>query len=308
MRNVETAPSVVPAGQPGPDTAAPEYNRLEFDEFSRLRPFRFTLVADRHELNRAIAREAVDLIKAANGRNQPTLIIVPVGPLDYSYWATLCNEENVSCAGLTTMCMDEYLDDSDHALAREHPLSFQGFVQRSLVDPLRPQLRPDPANVRCPDPRQPEAATALIESFGGADVCYGGMGITGHFAFNDPPEPGEPVVDDDVRGSRTRRLTITRESATQMAMGGVGGNWDILPRRAVTLGMYELLLSKRIHLTFMRAWHAGVLRRALFGPVTGRCPGSFIQEHPQVDVTITQLAARVPLCNVAQATGEGGET
>jgi len=70
-------------------------------------------------------------------------------------------------------------------------------------------------------------------------------GITGHFAFNDPPEPHEPLSDDDVRTSRTRRLTIPRESATQMAMGGVNGNWDILPRRAVTLGMHELLLSKR---------------------------------------------------------------
>jgi glucosamine-6-phosphate deaminase len=290
-------------------TGAPvNYNQLEFDDFARHRRFRFDLVANCDELNRKIAREAVDLIKAASAKNRPILIIVPVGPLDYSYWARLLNEEKVSCAGLTTMGMDEYLDDADQAIAHAHPLSFHGYVHRTLVDPLKPKLRPDPANVRFPDPREPEAATALIESFGGADVCYGGMGITGHFAFNDPPGPGEPMIDDEVRNTRTRRLTIPRESATQMAMGGVNGNWDILPRRAVTLGMYELLLSKRIHLTFMRAWHAGVLRRALFGPVTGRCPGSFIQEHPRVDVTLTRLAAKVPLCNVAQATGEGGET
>lgn len=300
MRNETTTPLAKPA-------AKVDYNQLEFEDFSRLRPWRFSLVANLDELNRRIAREAVDLIQAAQRRNQPLLMIVPVGPLDYSYWARLCNEENVSCAGVTTMCMDEYLDDSDRAIPLEHPLSFRGFVQRTLIDPLKPKLRPDPANVRFPDPREPEASTALIESFGGADVCYGGMGITGHFAFNDPPEPGQPVVDAEVRASRTRRLTISRESSTQMAMGGVNGNLDILPRRAVTLGMYELLLSKRIHLTFMRAWHSGVLRRALFGPVTGRCPGSFVQEHRNVEVSVTQLAARPPLCNVTQATGEGGE-
>jgi glucosamine-6-phosphate deaminase len=292
----------------GAQGASTDYNQLEFDDFARLRRFRFELVANCDELNRKVAREAVNLIKAANAKNQPLLMILPVGPLDYSFWASLINRENVSCAGLTTMGMDEYLDEADNAIARSHPLSFHGYVQRTLVETLQPKLRPDPANVRFPDPREPEAATALIESFGGADVCYGGMGITGHFAFNDPPEPGEPVLEEEVRTSRTRRLTINRESATQMAMGGVDGNWDILPRRAVTLGMYELLLSKRIHLTFMRAWHAGVLRRALFGPVTGRCPGSFIQEHQHVDVTLTRLAAKVPLCNVAQATGEGGET
>jgi glucosamine-6-phosphate deaminase len=301
MKKEATLRSVAPV-------APADYNQLEFEDFARHRHFRFDLVTSCDELNRKIAREAVDLIKSANARNQPILMIVPVGPLDYSFWARLLNEENVSCAGLTTMGMDEYLDDAENAIARTHPLSFHGYVQRTLVDPLKPRLRPDPANVRFPDPHEPEAATALIESFGGADVCYGGMGITGHFAFNDPPEPGEPVIDEEVRGSRTRRLTINRESATQMALGGVNGNWDILPRRAVTLGMYELLLSKRIHLTFMRTWHAGVLRRALFGPVTGRCPGSFIQEHKHVDVTVTSLAAKVPLCNVAQATGEGGET
>lgn len=297
----------------GPDpldsAKATDYNRFEFEDFAQHRKrFRFNLVASCDELNQAIAREAVDLIKAANAQNRRCLIIVPVGPLDYSYWARLINQENVSCAGLTTMGMDEYLDDSDNALAKNHPLSFHGFVQRTLVAPMQPHLRPDPANVRFPDPREPEAATALIESFGGADVCYGGMGITGHFAFNDPPEPGEPVIDHDVKNSRTRRLTINRESTTQMALGGVSGNLDILPRRAVTLGMYELLRSKRVHLTFMRSWHAGVLRRALFGPVTGRCPGSFIQEHPNVEVTVTRLAAKAPLCNVAQATGEGEET
>lgn len=290
---------------PAPGPLAPEeYNRLEFGDFARRRPFRFHLVENCAELNRRIAREAVDLIKAANASHRPILIIVPVGPLDYTYWAQLLNAENVSCAGLTTMGMDEYLDAAGNALPHSHPLSFHGFVQRTLIEPLKPALRPDPANVRFPDPRAPAAATGLIESFGGADICYGGMGITGHFAFNDPPEPGEPLSDERVRTSRTRCLTISRESSTQMAMGGVNGNWDVLPRRAVTLGMHELLLSKRIHLTFMRSWHAGVLRRALFGPVTGRCPGSFLQQHPRLDVTVTRLAAQRPVCHVAQATGE----
>jgi glucosamine-6-phosphate deaminase len=187
-------------------------------------------------------------------------------------------------------------------------LSFRRFIQQTLINPLFPKLRPNPNNVRFPDPNEPEASTALVELFGGADICYGGMGISGHFAFNDPPEPGERVDDAAIRDSRTRRVTISRESATQMAMGGVNGNWDILPRRAVTLGMYELLRSKRIHLTFMRSWHSGVMRRALFGPITGIFPGSFVQGHPQVEVTVTKLAASIPLCNVAQMTGEGGET
>jgi len=280
------------------------YNELKFTDFSRLRPWPFTLAASNADLNERIARQAVDAIKAAGDANRQILMILPVGPLDYGYWARLCNRERVSCEPLLGLNMDEYLDDQDLPISPQHPLSFHGFMQKSFNDQLDPKLRPRPGNLRAPDPRRPEATTELIESRGGADLCFGGMGITGHFAFNDPPEPGEPVVDSEIKGSRTRRLTINRESATQMAMGGVNGNWDILPRRAVTLGMYELLLSKKIHLTFMRSWHSGVLRRALFGPVTGKCPGSFVQEHSNLEVTVTRLAAEPPVCNVAQAIGE----
>jgi hypothetical protein len=68
--------------------------------------------------------------------------------------------------------------------------------------------------------------------------------------------------------------------------------------------MYELLLSKKIHLTFMRSWHAGVLRRALFGPVSVDCPGSLVQTHHNVEVTVTDLAAAPPLIHVAQRIAE----
>ncbi|MGH8017181.1 MAG: hypothetical protein ACREIA_02655 [Opitutaceae bacterium] len=284
-----------------------DYNQTKFEDFGRLRQYRFNHVADFDELNRRIAREAIDAIRSARDDNRRVAMILPVGPLDFSYWARLCNEEKVSCEPLVAMNMDEYLDEDGDLISTDHPLSFRRFMNKTFVDLLEPKLRPDPANMMFPDPHDPEATTALIESWDGADVCYGGIGISGHLAFNDPPEPDEPVIDEEVRGSRTRCLTISRESATQMAMGGVNGNWDILPRRAVTVGMYELLLSRKIHLTFMRSWHAGTMRRALFGPITGRWPGSFVQEHNNVEATVTRLAARPPTCNLQQATGEGEE-
>jgi hypothetical protein len=99
-------------------------------------------------------------------------------------------------------------------------------------------------------------------------------------------------------------VTLTPMSLAQMAMGGTDGNLALIPRRAVTLGMYELLKSKRYHLTLMRNWHAGVWRRALLGPVTPECPGSLLQGHPDLRITMTRLAARPPMVNTAQETGE----
>jgi len=280
------------------------YNELTFDEFHGHHPWRFNRVDDLDGLNKAIAREAVNAIRDAGRAGEQILIITPTGPLDYQYWAELCNQEDISCEPLVTMNMDEYIDDDDRYIPENHPLSFRRYLQESLVGNLDPALRPRPENLQFPDPLDPDRTTKLIESFGGATLCYGGFGITGHFAFNDPPEPGQVCDDQAVRSSRTRNLTIQRESRTQMAMGGSGGNLDVIPSRAVTLGMYELLMSRKIHLTFMRSWHSGVLRRALFGPVTGCCPGSFIQEHANVEVTCTRLAAQLPPSNVTQSTGE----
>ncbi|HUV12583.1 MAG TPA: hypothetical protein VMY18_03005 [Acidobacteriota bacterium] len=277
---------------------------LEFEQFSKLKPWRFTTVPDVDALNRLVAEEAITSLKEAAQQGKNLLIICPVGPLDYSYWVSLMNQEQIDGSRLITICMDEYLGENDEWIAEDHPLSFRRFMKENFFNNLRGRARVPKENIHFPCPHSPEQSTALIEEHGGADLCYGGMGLTGHFAFNDPPEPGEPISDVEVRNSRTRIVTVCRESQAQMCMGGTGGNWDIIPRWAVTLGLYEILLSKKIHLTFMRSWHAGVLRRALFGPVTGSCPGSFVQTHSNVEATLTDLAARVPLIHVAQRIAE----
>lgn len=277
---------------------------LGYEEFGRLKPWPFRKVLGLEELNRLVAGEVVGRLQEAERAGRNLMVICPVGPLDYAYWAEAMNRSSVDGSRLVTVNMDEYLDDQGGLIDEAHPLSFRGFMQRTLFSRLEGRAQVPEANRIFPDPAFPEMTTRLIEDHGGADLCYGGMGLTGHFAFNDPPEPGEPVDDVAIRGSRTRVVTICRESQAQMCMGGTDGNWEILPRRAVTLGMYELLLSRRIHLTFMRSWHAGVLRRALFGPVTGRFPGSFIQEHPEVSVTLTELAAQRPVLQVRQRTAQ----
>ena len=277
---------------------------LEFDQFSALKPWPFTRVPDVHALNIRIAEEIAASLKKAIQKDHTLLIICPVGPLDYSYWAEILNHEQIDGTYLKTICMDEYLDEKDRWIERAHPLSFRRFMKENFFDKLRGKAQVPRENIYFPDPRRPESSTALIEEHGGADICYGGMGLTGHFAFNDPPEPGQSIKEDEFRNSRTRVVTICRESQAQMCMGGTGGNWEIIPTRAVTLGLYEILMSKKIHLTFMRSWHAGVLRRALFGPVTNSCPGSLVQTCPNVEVTLTDLAAKLPLTHVAQRIAE----
>ncbi|MFB3826348.1 MAG: hypothetical protein ACE15B_06245 [Bryobacteraceae bacterium] len=274
---------------------------IPFEQFAALRPkWRFERVEDAATLSRLTGEEVARELKRAEAESRRLMVVCPVGPIDYRWWAEALNREQADGARLLTINMDEYLDEAGELIPESHPLSFRRFMTEGLFSRLEGRARVPPENAHFPSPRDPEATTRLVETHQGADLCYGGMGLTGHFAFNDPPEPGEPAHAEAVRGSRTRVVTITRESQAQMCMGGTGGNWEIIPRKAITVGMYELLMSRKIHLTFMRSWHAGVLRRALFGPVTPRCPGSFVQEHQNVRVTVTDIAAELPLLHVAQ--------
>jgi glucosamine-6-phosphate deaminase len=256
-------------------------------------------------LNQKIAEEFCDLLAEKQAEGKMLTVICPVGPLDYRCFVSEVKKRGLHCRNLRTVNMDEYLDDDGRNIPESHPLSFRKFMNETFFNLLPEADRPLPENIVFPDPDAPEKVTELIDSIGGADICWAGFGITGHVAFNDPPEmTGEPEDLESFSNCKTRKVTICPMATAQMGMGGTNGNLEILPTMAITVGMYELLKSKVFHLTFMRNWHAGLWRRALLGPVTSKFPGSLLQKHPKLKITMTELAAAAPLVNTAQATGE----
>lgn len=264
-----------------------------------------TVVKDNDALNSRLATEFADALEAKQAADEMLTLICPVGPVDYRYFVKEVERRGLTCRNLRTINMDEYVDDNDDLIDMAHPLSFRRFMDEQFISRLPPDKRPLPENVLFPDPKAPEKTTELIDEIGGADLCWTGFGITGHIAFNDPPHMlGESTDLDDLRNCKTRVLRCADMSTAQMAMGGTHGNMEIIPERAVTMGMYELLKTKKFGLIMMRNWHAGLWRRALLGPVTSGFPGSLLQEHPNLSVTMTKLAAAVPLLDAYQDTGE----
>src|SRR5262249_54594788 len=145
-----------------------------------------------------VARDMAQAMLTAIEQNPQATLIVPVGPVDqFPVLARLINERRTDCRAVTIINMDEYLSSDDHWIPLDHPLSFRGFMNPRFYDALDPQLAPRPENRVFPDPRDPAALVRLIAERGGVDVCFGGIGINGHIAFNEPPEPGEHVSLED---------------------------------------------------------------------------------------------------------------
>lgn len=270
---------------------------IRAEDVGRGSSIRTRVVPDAATMSRIFADSMVDEFRASKLAGRAKVVfIIPVGPVgQFEIFAERVNDERLSLQDLVLVNMDEYLapGGNDH-IPQTDPLSFAGYMQRALWSRLDPALAPAIGHRHFPHPRDPAATTRLIDELGGVDVTYGGVGITGHLAFNEPPEPGEP---DDVEAFAqlpTRVLSLSRETLTINAVTATRGNIDRIPKRAITVGMREILGSRKVRIFMNRPWQCGVVRKLLHGPVTSRCPASLLQRHPDAFVAMTDDVAAPP--------------
>lgn len=272
----------------------PDYLQRDADDLHRGHNVSLTIVADPAALARRMAEDILHVIRTSASTGRGATLIIPVGPVDqFPILAELINREGLPLRDTVLINMDEYLTDDDAWLPLEHPLSFRAFMQRGFYDLLDRRLAPPPHNRVFPDPADLDAIPRLIAERGGVDACFGGIGINGHIAFNEPPEPGESVDVDAFAALPTRVLSLSRETRTINA-NTVGGSLEVIPRRCATVGMREILDAREIRLYCNRPWQSAVIRRILFGPITPDSPASCIRRHSRAFLTITRQVAGRP--------------
>src|SRR5699024_11930229 len=96
-----------------------------------------------------------------------------------------------------------------------------------------------------PDPADPAHIDNVIEELGGVDIAFGGIGITGHLAFN---EPQPELSCEEFAALPTRVLDIHAETRATNSVGDLGGALECMPKRCVTIGMKQILSAKKISL------------------------------------------------------------
>ena len=188
--------------------------------------------------------------------------------------------------------MDEYLLDEKTWIDPSDRLSFRGFMQRNVYARIDPQLVMPEQQRIFPDPTDPGALTAKLDSLGGADLCVGGIGINGHLAFNEPQPDLSPA---EFSALTTRVLAISPETRTANAIGDLGGAIEDMPRYAATIGIREILGAKRVCLGVFREWHRAVVRRAACGEVSASFPVTLLQNHPDARIYANHIASERPV-------------
>lgn len=235
----------------------------------------------------AIASEIIN----NNKNNRPTKIILPIGPTEqYPILTNILVKQKVRLENSWFFFMDRYCDEMGNVLPSDHPLSFKKIIQERFLNPVI-KIGLLKNHIIFPDASNIEKLEEIIEEIGGIDTCYGGIGIHGHLAFNEP-ELG-------ISQSGPRKVKLNDFTRTINSLRSkTGGNLENFPTEAYTLGMKQILNSRKIRLycrSDMQDWATTILRIALFAEPGDDYPVTFIRNHNDYIITTNWDTLRSPM-------------
>lgn len=271
------------------------YFNISEDEILNNDRIKVHLVGNRTDIYNEMARVMANKIKENNQKGNTTSFILPVGPKgQYRRFAGICNTESISCKNLITINMDEYLDDNDNLISEYSPISFRGFMRQNLFDLLDDDLKIKPENIFFPDPDNTSQIEKVISEIGGVDICFGGIGINGHIAFNEAMDE-KSITTEEFKKLRTRVLDISRDTIVINSLE-YGGHTEFIPQRCITIGMAEIFMSKELRFYLEHDWQSAVLRKVIFEKPTPSFPATFLKEHKNSSITLSENVLRRYVC------------
>jgi glucosamine-6-phosphate deaminase len=152
------------------------------------------------------------------------------------------------------------------------PQSYHTFMHKQLFDHV--DILPE--NIHIPDGTIEKSAAlqyaadyeAAITKVGGIDYQILGIGLNGHIGFN---EPGSS------RNSGTRIIAL--DNSTRLANAYEFSSIGEVPRLALTMGISNILQSRKIVLLAFGETKASIVKDAVEGQITDNIPATFLQEH-----------------------------
>ncbi|WMT40182.1 glucosamine-6-phosphate deaminase [Paenibacillus sp. D2_2] len=198
----------------------------------------------------------------------------PVGV--YQRLIELYNEGVVSFKLASSYNLDEYI-----GLTEDHPESYRRFMNEKLFNHI--DMPQENTHVPSGNSSNPEQAAdeynRLLDEAGQIDLQLLGLGHNGHIGFNEP--------DEDLQA---QTHIVTLDERTREANARFFDSIDEVPTHAITMGIGSILKAKQILLMAKGKDKAEIVAKALTGPITTKCPASFLQTHPNVVVILDQEA------------------
>lgn len=230
----------------------------------------------------AVAQQIAELIRRKDKEGQLAVLGLATGltPIKvYRELVRLHREESLSFKNVVTFNLDEY-----YPMTKTSIRSYFSYMHLHLfnhVDILPENINIPNGELRIDDVQEAcQSYDEKIDHYGGLDIQLLGIGRTGHVGFN---EPGSHLE------SKTRVVKLT-PLTVQDATADFGRE-ELVPRRAITMGVNTIFKANRILLMAWGEKKAPIIKQAVEGQVTDHIPATFLQKHHNVEVVLDENAS-----------------
>jgi len=266
--------------------------------------FKIRVIEEPAEFYAAFAVDIVSRIVRAAEEGRNVVMILPVGPVpQYTIAADMINRMRISCHHVITFNMDEYADDDGRTAPPDWEGSFETAMWENFFKKIDPELRMPEENIHFPSSDNIDDYGKMIEDAGGADVCYGGIGWSGHIAFWEPHLAGEFDSFEEWKEAGPRIVELHPITIMQNALHSFNSDWSWVPPKAATIGPKQILgaRDRSFWLDGMcgpagsMSWQRFIARLVAHGPVTPWVPGSVLQTVPGTYTILGGVAENVEI-------------
>ena len=226
----------------------------EFEEIDQMGQKAFSIVMDEIEHNPQL------LLCAATGSSPLPL---------YRNLAEEAKKRAAVFDELRVLPLDEWVglpssDGSCHA-----------FLQKHILRPLK--MTPEryfPFNAAAENLKEECLRIhTLVKEQGPIDLCVLGLGKNGHLGFNEPADELQPNCHIADLALQSQQHSMILDSS-------------IKPTQGITLGIQDILFSKRILLLVSGSGKEEAKKKLLSGEITSQCPASLLWKHHNVDCLV----------------------
>lgn len=226
----------------------------------------------------SVSLEAGKIIADEVEKNPRAVLGLATGssPIGIYRYLIACHKEGLSFASVTTANLDEYV-----GIPAEHNQSYRYFMKDNLFSHI--DIKQE--NIHFPDGSATDldAECARYSAFLSKtprSIQLLGIGANGHIGFN---EPGTPFD--------TETHTVDLKESTIRDNARFFSSENEVPRRAVTMGIKNILQAKRIILVATDTKKAQAIANMMKGDISPECPASALRLHDDVYIIIDKSAA-----------------
>ncbi|MCM1290069.1 MAG: glucosamine-6-phosphate deaminase [Corallococcus sp.] len=232
------------------------------------------VVKDYYDMSRLAAQAVAEVV---TGTEKPVLGLAtgstPVGT--YKLLVEMCKTGKLSFRNVTTVNLDEYV-----GLGKRDEQSYVHFMHENFFDRTDiPERNTNLPNGLAKDLDKECARYHDLLGEYRQDLQILGLGSNGHIGFNEPNTSFE---------STTHVVDLSQSTIRDNAR--FFPHPSCVPTRAITMGIAEIMNSKKILVLANGANKADAVYQMVYGEIKENCPASVLQRHPECTLIVDETA------------------